>query len=236
MRTTSTIRLLAGLVLGTVLSFHSVSQAADEKDYSQAERLLFMTDQLANVKPPATLRYSFRKSGALEENFQDTVTVALRPAADGSCCATAGTFLTGARNMSMPDVDSASGNPVIMYFLEHDVRDMNRLTKGSQSYFRKMIRMAVYKGASVKNVKMKYQGRSVDGRQVSITPFLDDPNRPKYEKFVRKEYVFLLSDAVPGGVFGIHTTIKNEKVDAPPLVIEEMYIEGAEPGSAKASS
>ena len=51
--------------------------AADEKDYSAAERLLFMSEQLRNVKPPATLRYTFRKGGALEENFQDSVTLAL---------------------------------------------------------------------------------------------------------------------------------------------------------------
>lgn len=235
MNTNPISRSLAGLLLGAGLCFSLPGQAADEKDYSAAERLLFMSDQLRNVKPPATLRYSFRKSGALEENFQDTVSVDLRPAPDGSCCATTGTFLTGSRNVTMPQIESASGNPVIMYFLERDVRDMNRLTKGSQSYFRKMIRMAVYKGADVKNVKMKYRGRSVDGQEVSITPFLEDPNRPKYEKFVRKQYVFLLSEAVPGGVFGIHTKISNEKVDAPPLVIEEMYIEGAEPAPKAAS-
>ena len=59
--------------------------AAD--DYSRAERLVFMSDQLANVKPPATLGYSFRKSGALEDGFSDRVSIALAPLADGSCCA-----------------------------------------------------------------------------------------------------------------------------------------------------
>jgi hypothetical protein len=231
MKFSKIVRFLAAASIGAA-ALAPTANAADEKDYSAAERLLFMSDQLRNVKPPATLRYNFRKGGALEENFQDSVTLNLKPATDGSCCASASTFLTGSRNVSMPEVESAAGNPVIMYFLEHDVRDMNRLTKGSQSYFRKMIRMAVYKGAAVKDVKMKYQGRQIGGQEISFTPFLEDPNRPKYEKYVRKDYVFLLSDSVPGGVFGIRTRINDEKADAPPVMTEEMYIEGAEPEAA----
>ena len=48
----------------------------------------------------------------------------------------------------MPDIEGGEGgNPVTMYFLENDVRGMQRLTKGSQVHFRKQIRMALYKSA-----------------------------------------------------------------------------------------
>lgn len=221
-------KILASALAAASLLLPVLAHAADEKDFSPAERALFMSDHLRNMKPPSTLRYAFRKSGALEDGFEDTVTVALTPQPNGTCCAGTGEFLTGARRMQMPEVDNATGNPVIMYFLERDVREMNRLTKGSQSHFRKRLRMAIYNGASVKKVSLPYRGRTIEGQEVSVSPFLDDPNRPRYEKFAGKHYQFMLSDAVPGGVHSIRTQIGSASAEAPPLLVEELLAEGAE--------
>ncbi|MCL1962626.1 MAG: hypothetical protein FWG56_12850 [Desulfovibrionaceae bacterium] len=205
------------------------------QDYSPAERLLFMTAQLKDVQPPAQLRYAFKKSGSLEEGFTDGVTVALSARADGGCCDAKGAFLSAARQQQTPDVPGARGNPVILYFLEHDVREMKRLTGGAENHFRQRIRMAVYQGAQVRDATFQYRGRAVQGQEVTFSPYLDDPNRPKYEKFVRKNYCFMLSRAVPGGVYGIRTEIPGDgKTDAQALVVEELFLEGAQlpfPGS-----
>jgi len=198
------------------------------KDYSAAERLLFMDYQLGNVKPPATLRYSFRKSGTLEPGFEDRVTLALKRGADGRCCATHTDFLSAERKVQLPDLPTAEGNPVILHFLERELREMQRLTKGSQSHFRKRIRMAAYDAASVEEVTLRYRGRDVKGREVRITPFVDDPNRPRYEQLARKEYRFMLSDAVPGGLYGIRTLVAGADGAAAPLLAEELYVDGAE--------
>jgi hypothetical protein len=218
------------LLVGAAL-FGGMAQAAPEgaQDYSAAERMLFMTPQIAGLKPPTTLRYTFRKSGPLEEAFQDSVGVVLTAQAGGKCCAARGEFLTGARRLQLPDVEDAEGNPAVMYFLEHDVREMQRLTKGNQNHFRKRIRMAIYSEATVADIRLSYRGHEVDGKLITITPYLDDPNRPRYEKFARKEYRFMLSDAVPGGVFGIRTQISGETAGAAPLMVEELYAEGAQP-------
>jgi hypothetical protein len=208
------------------------AQQADKKDFSQAERLLFMTNQLTQLRPPMVLRYSFRKSGTLEEGFEDSVSVALSKQADGSCCAGVGEFLSGARKLNLPEVPAAEGNPVILYFLEHDVREMQRLTKGSQYHFRKRIRMAVYQAAQVRDVSLVYRGKPIKATEVEISPYLDDPNRSRYEKLAVKQYVFMLSDAVPGGVYGIRTRI-GEPSQPVALIAEELYIEGAEPAPRK---
>ena len=50
---------------------------ADKRDFSAAERLLFMTPQLQGLQAPMLLRYTFGKTGSLEESFADNVTVAL---------------------------------------------------------------------------------------------------------------------------------------------------------------
>jgi hypothetical protein len=227
-------RSAAAIALGLALSWLPLSAAAAE-DYSQAERLIFMSDQLHDVKPPATIGYSFKKSGALEDGYADRVSIALAAQADGSCCVGRGEFLSGARRLMLPDVENARGNPVITYFLEHDVRDMQRLTKGQPAHFRRMIRSAIYKGAEVTDTTLRYRGRDVRGHEITIAPYLDDPVRARFEKFARKRYVFLLSDDVPGGVYGIRSSIGAQNVDAPPLIVEELLIDGAEPGVAPRS-
>ncbi len=202
------------------------AQTGGAQDYSAAERLLFMTDQLPALKPPLTLNYAFRKSGSLEPGFEDRVAIELRRAADGSCCATSGRFLTGEHAVALPDIEQARSNPVLLYFLEHDVRDMNRLTKGSQSYFRKRIRMAIYEGATVRDVDLDYQGRTVAGRLIEIEPYKNDPLRERFARYADKRYEFYVSDAVPGGVYGMRSVMRAPAADATPLVVEQLFIEG----------
>lgn len=213
-------------ILLSLLVAAAPAGAADEKDFSPAERALFMSDHLAQLRPPVTLHYGFRKTGSLEEPFDDKISVAFSKGADGKCCTGHGEFFSGARKQPMPEVEGASGNPVLMFFLERELREMQRLTKGSQGHFRKRIRMAVYNGATLRELPLRYRGRDVKGQEITITPFVDDPNRPKYEQLATKEYRFWLSDAVPGGIFGIRTWVRGASPEAKPLLVEELLIEG----------
>ncbi|MEO5695934.1 MAG: hypothetical protein ABIQ60_02230 [Burkholderiaceae bacterium] len=201
--------------------------AAD--DFSAAEQALFLDNHLRTLQPPLTLHYAYRKTGTLEEPFTDSVDVMLTARSDRTCCAASTRFFSGARSMKQPDVEGAEGNPAIFYFLERDIREMERLTTGKPNYFRKRIRMAVYQSAAIRNVTLSYRGRPVPVREVTISPYLDDPNRARFEKFTNKQYVFMLSPDVPGGVFGIRTRIGGATADAPPLLAEEMFLDGVDP-------
>ena len=235
MMNTALTHPLAVLAFSLFGLFSQPARAQQEKkDFSPAERLLFMTNQLTQLRPPITLRYSFRKSGSMEEGFEDNVSIMLSKQADGSCCASVGEFLSGPRKLNLPEVPAAEGNPVILYFLERDVREMQRLTKGSQYHFRKRIRIAVYEGAKVRDVSFAYRGKTVKGTEVEISPYLEDPNRSRYEKLAVKQYVFMLSDAVPGGVYGIRSQISDAAQPAA-LIVEELFAEGAEPAPRKTS-
>jgi len=212
---------LAALLLSTAAL---AAPAAD--NYSNAERALFMTNHLAALKPPATLRYAFRKSGSLEEGFDDRVSVDFKPQADGACCAASAEFLHGPRRMSVPEIEAAQGNPVILYFLERDIREMNRLTQGKPAYFQKRIRMAVAQAAKELNATVLYAGKPVAARQFIVTPYVDDPLKARFEKLAGKSYEFTLSDAVPGGVYSIRTRVDGPQVGTPVLA-EELLIDGA---------
>jgi hypothetical protein len=205
------------------------AQDAENKDFSQAEKLLFTQNQLGALHLPTSLRYSFRKSGSLEAGFEEQVVVNVRAQDGGGCCVANAEFFTGARRMPMPEVDGANGNPVLMYFLEREVREMQRLTKGSQSHFRKRIRMAFFNAAKVRDLPLRYQGRDVAGQEVLVAPYLDDPNRARFEQLAQKQYRFWLSTAVPGGVFGIRTEVPSlAATAAAPLWAEELWLEGAQ--------
>ena len=202
----------------------------NKQDFSAAERLLLMSDQFHMLKPPATLNYSYRKSGSLEPGFTDSVNLKLARLPDGKCCQASGDFLTGERRTPLPEVEQAQGNPVILFFLERDIREMQRLTKGSTVYFRKRIRMALYEAAKVSDARFTYKGKTVTGKEIVINPYKDDPNRAKFEKFTGKQYVFSLSDDVPGGVVAIRTQIP-AAAGADALLEEELLLaQAAAPG------
>ena len=215
--------------LAAVASAQSGGQATDVQDCSDAERIIFMSEHLGTVQPPQTLNYRFSRHGSLEADFEDRVTLRLTPSAAGTCCTSEADFLSAERRLTLPTVEDARANPVILYFLEHDVRDMNRLTKGQQNHFRKRIRMAIYQGARVEERALEYLGRPVNARQVLIAPYDDDPNRSRFEQYADKQYVFWLSEEVPGGVFGVASRMNAQDAGAEPLIVEEMYLEGATP-------
>jgi len=212
-------RLLLPLLLVPAL-------AGAATDFSAAEQALFLGTPLATLRPPLTLDYAFHRSGTLEAPLDDSVKLDLKAQAGGGCCAVTARLLSGPNALQQPEVDNAQGNPALMYFLERDIREMQRLTGGQPNYFRKRIRMAVYQGATQRELRLPYRGATVAVKAYSIAPYLDDPNRGRFEKLAAKRYDFYVSDAVPGGLYAIRTRIDGTD-PATPLLQEEMLLDGA---------
>ena len=199
---------------------------------SPAEVLLFETDHLARMKAPATLVYEFRKLSNVEPAFTDSVHLDVSRSKGQLHAALR--FLSGARMHTLPEVDDAHGNPVLLGFLEHDIAEMRRLTGGSVTYFRKRIRMALANAAKVTPQRITYEGKTVEGKAVRIQPYLDDPMRARFENYARKTYTFVLSDEVPGGVYQVSTSLANTGADRPGTVVARTAAAGgAQPGSAQ---
>lgn len=64
--------------------------------------------------------------------------------------------------------------------------------------------------------RILYQGKTVDAKAVRIQPYLDDPLHARFEKYVRKTYTFVFSDAVPGGLYQVRTSLANTADGKPP--------------------
>ncbi len=196
------------------------------EDYSNAETQLFMQPHFQQTTLPSQLVYRFKKTGNLEPGFEDSVSLKVNTLAKGACCQTQVEFLSGERRLQLPSPEQALGNPVILYFLEHDIRDMQRLTHGKSNYFRTRIRQALYQSATEHDQPVRYKGKTVLATVFEITPFADDPLRSRYAQWADKRYMFALSKAVPGHVLAIRSWVNGAKASSP-FWQETLLIEGA---------
>lgn len=210
-------RLLALAPAALLAGAGGAARAADPASFSEAERLLFTVDHFKSLGGGAKLDYDYARRGSLEDEFKDKVQIAVgAKGADGGRPVHVD-FLTGKQKMELPDLQSAEGNPLILFFLEREVREMNRVTGGSQNYYRKRIRITLANAAEVKPVSVTVAGKPVQAQEIRIAPYRDDPARSRYEKFADKTFVFTLSDQVPGGVVEMRSQLLPDggSADAP---------------------
>jgi hypothetical protein len=204
------LRRVAWRALGALGLFACAAGAlaqGEVADASPAERLVFLSPHIGALKPPLTLHYQFVRRDETHPGFSDAVELRLSAGNAGACCHVAGKFLTGERAFRVPEVPDASGNPIVLFFLEHEIRQLQRITKGQAAHFQKRIRLAFVDGASVTPTTLTWLGREVAATSVRISPFLDDPYRARFEREAQKTYTFVMSDAVPGKVYEIRAEL-----------------------------
>jgi hypothetical protein len=204
--------LAAALMAAAATATRAAEPPAEtEPQISEAERLVFEQPHLANIEAPRTLRYRYVRDGGGEARLEDDVTIAFTRSADGGCCTASGAYLTGARALALPDVEGARANPVVLYFLEQQVRELQRRTGGNANHFRQRIRLALAHAATVTETTVRWDGRERPARAVHITPYTDDPHRARFERDALTEYRFVLADAVPGGVWELRAALPGER-------------------------
>lgn len=211
----------AFMCLGLSTAFAQQAAAANSDEPSVAEKRLFDEDHLKGLPLKATLNYSFSKRGSLEAVVDDKSTIVVKKIGaagrevDVQC-------LTGERKLDLPIEGELKGNPLILCFLERDIHEMKRLTGGSLNYYRKRIRMAIAETAKLSQTNITVEGKSVPATEILLDPFKDDPARSRYTKFANKTYRFVLSDAVPGGVFEIRSVMHEEGKPSSVMLEESM--------------
>jgi hypothetical protein len=191
-------------------------RAADDRPLSAAQTALFENDHLGAIKHPATLDYVFHHDGS--EPFEDTVVLVLREIHQDGSKDVSIEFLSGEHRMGFEPVTRFRGNPLIMYFLEWDVRGMHQATGGSALYFRNRIREAFLDQAELADASITVDGRSESAKAITLQPYRHDPGIERYAAFRDKRYRFVLSDAVPGMVYEIEATLPGAGADAPASV------------------
>lgn len=213
----------------------SEDTAAADVELSEAETLLWMTDQLESVAAPVKLVYRFEKSGSLEPGFTDTVVFVIDRVRDDGMKSASLEFFTGERNVPVPPAEETNVNPVIKVFFQGDVYEMTRLTdpdggaSGRWRYFQRRIKFALAEAAEVRPVSFELDGKQYAGQEVVFAPYVEDPHRAQFERFAGKRYAVIVSDTLPGYLYRIETTVPAEVAGAPPLIRETLVLERIEP-------
>ena len=109
--------------------------------------------------------------------------------------------------ISPPDLDDASSNPILLYFLEGELLLLQHATQGPSAHFRQRIRLALADSATVGDTTIRWGAAEFPAHIVHVAPFLDDPYRSRFERDAATVYEFVLSDAVPGGVYKLSATV-----------------------------
>lgn len=204
--------ILRSLAIAGALALPA-AHAADEvatppTDVSTAERRLFVDNHFRGLAGAAAIDYVFERRGSLSPTIDDTATVVVGRADTGGLRSVQIEYLHGPNQVQLPSPERVEGNPVILFFLEREVREMKRLTGGSELYFRKRMRMAFANAAELRPVRRSVEGREVDAIEIHIAPFRDDPMRARYERYADKTYLLTLSDQVPGRVIELSTELR----------------------------
>ena len=195
----------------------------DKFKFSKAETDLWLRNHLSNIKSPTRLYYEFKKTGSYEEGFTDSVYLDIvHVNADGTKDADM-QYLSGGRQepYGPGNVTHITGNPVLMMYLDGDVRDMNRLTHGNWRYFQRRIKLAFANSAKVEPTELKYNGKMVKGEKITIEPYIHDPRAQQLAQFALKRYVFILSDKVPGTIYQIKSIVPAKAGNAKQPLMEK---------------
>lgn len=192
-----------------MLAFVSTSLAAQNEQGDQsltpAQVALFESDHLKDISKPVRLDYAFTHQGGVGD-FKDKVTADIRNVRTDGRKDVWVQFLSGTRQVKFPPAMGFNGNPLLMYFLEHDVVEMQQATGGSAGYFRTLIRMA-FLNADMRPTKVTFKGQTYDGHEIVISPFRGDPHLAKFPGFRDKTYHFILCDSLPGTIYQISTDV-----------------------------
>ena len=203
--------ILRRIATTVCLSLFASHAAVAGDQVSPAETMLFETNHLREIQQPVALQYDFLKAGSMEPGYRDSVEIDIRAIEPDGTKSVSTRYLSGANQRNFPPVEHARGNPVLMYFLERDIREMQRLTGGNWRYFKKRIQLALADKAQVRAVNFRHGNEQLSGREIRITPYADDPQKARYEKLAGKYYVFVLSDAIPGKVYQMRAVVPDDK-------------------------
>jgi hypothetical protein len=174
------------------------------------------------------LTYRFVRTAAGEPSFEGKVILELTADRPDGRRDVAFEFHTGPDRMPFAPLESVEWNPLVMMFLQRDVILMARRAGGRHGYFRTRILEALRAGPEVEQVTVDFQGKPTEMTRVVIEPYVGDRERARFSAEEHKRYEFLMSSAVPGGIYRIRSLVPGAEDDQV-LVEESMTFESRTP-------
>lgn len=216
------VSVALGFAVFIIIPAETGAESAVDEQYSAAQIALFGTPHLDNIDRPVTLEYEYRRETRPGESFVDTVAMIVKEISSDGAKTVAFEYLTGANQRQFGDVENFRGNPLIMVFLEDDLRRMAKKFDGGGVYMRNRIRHAFRDRSETQAVTIEINGSTVTGTQVTITPFVGDRYRERLGEYEHKVYRFVVSSAVPGGIYRIRSTVPSPTAPEVPIARDSL--------------
>lgn len=199
-------RTLLMLVPVLALALAAPAGAQQDPPLSPAQVALFETPHLDAIHHPLKLDYAFRREEEGREAVEDRITMEVRAAQPDGRHDVHPEFLTGERRIPYPAALSFRGNPLLMFALDRDTREIAAATGGSVTWFRNRLRRALVDQAPLRWTTLRPAGTDapVPAIEIEMAPFRGEARARRYQE---RRYLFLLAEAVPGGVAEIRTTL-----------------------------
>jgi hypothetical protein len=225
MRISARSRYLTNYLLaGLAVALTAAGEAEHPQQFSRANTLLFMTDHVVDLPASTILPYHLTRISTLGDGFEDDITVRLISVGDDGARNVAVDYFTGPRERSVPTFVGVRGNPVLTLFLQRDINEMARQSRGRPRHFQTRIKRALEESARVEDTRFELGDRELAGQKITIDPFRNDPDRGRYEKFADKTYEFIVSPEVPGFIFQIRS--RTVDADGKEMILEVLEFRG----------
>lgn len=190
---------------------------------SPAQVALFETPHLADLHAPVRLDYRFRREEAGKPVVEDSIRLLVRDSSEPGRRDVSVEFLTGPRAIEYPPARGFRGNPLLLFVLDRETRELSAATGGSTLWFRNRIRHA-YEAAEPRAEVAALDGRNVPATAIEITPFQGEPRARRYQAL---RLGILLAEAVPGRIHTIRTELPEGEEGG--RVVESVTFAGTAP-------
>lgn len=194
----------------------AAAAAADQK----AQPILFESRQLDLIDKGAEVTYRFEKTGSDErlvgKNYADDIRLGVAKVDDKGSRDVVFQVFTGDNARDPQNWPELTINPLFIWYLDRTVATFNSLAGGSQMYLKHKIREALANATAVET-KVDYDGKSVDGYKISITPFADDNNMSKMQGFHKSAFTIVVSNQVPGYFVDLQSSFVSTQAAGPEL-------------------
>jgi hypothetical protein len=185
-----------------------------KEEITEAEKLLFLNKDFNNIKTPKTLFYHYEGKGETISYNKKSFQIELKNNSNGIILT--GMSFENKKREPLKRILNPENNPIILYYLEYDILQMQRLTKGKHNYFRRRIRAALAEGPAIFSEEKVINGKITTLKKFSIMPYATDPlrfsaGRAKYRRYSKKKYTFYTSDQIPGHLYSIEYEIPKRK-------------------------
>ncbi len=201
--------LIAGVVMLVPIALPAAAEQPKPVDAIFNSRHLDMVPQSNEVK------YKFERSVSDERllgaPFSDDVLISVLKVSEQGDRDVKVTVFTGDRQRPQVKHEGLSINPLFIWFLDRSVDNYRLLSGGKQPYLKGKFSRAFEEKAQVEATKIDYQGKSVDGLKITVTPYAGDEAAEKMQGYENSKFTFTMSKDVPGYFVELHSKIESTK-------------------------